>query len=574
VSADVVDKVLREFLIGEEPQVLALTGTWGVGKAYRWNRALEDNLSEVNPDKYCYVSLFGIRTVAELRTAIVFRTKLTNRISADQDQSEDQEELSKNKMISSCFSLWDRGSEILSRMRESPTAKSISIGLDAVAPYMLKKSIICIDDFERQSGLDIKEILGFINELKEEKKCKIALIFNSDELSEKEKYQEYKEKVVDKEIIYAPSVQDSFHLVFSRDNKNHNKIIECAQSLKIKNIRTLRKIKYFIDLLLTVSPDLHPALVDNIIWATVFLCWCAYSSEKDKPLLDEVEKWNSMLFNAYDPKSTRSLEHEKQPESVRWLKHYGFAQVDQLDIQIAKIIMQGFIADTGFEELVKELDRQEKHKEQASKLQDMWRRLRNTFSDDPEDFIQTLVSIFNTNLKSLNGSDLNAVVVILRRVEKVDLIPGLIEKFIDEHKATPSVFDLESHPFGDMIDDQMVRCSFSKVFNGLRKLPSLKESLAHLTNMNPMENEHLASMNAASVEDFKDLFLDPPPDVELSRLVKMALSFRHGEHHEIGDKAVEALKLIAQTHALNRHRVAFYGISLNDEEQDTTKDSV
>ena len=44
-----------------------------------------------------------------------------------------------------------------------------------------KDVIVCFDDFERLSkSLQLKEVLGFLSELKEKKKCKIVMIFNKE----------------------------------------------------------------------------------------------------------------------------------------------------------------------------------------------------------------------------------------------------------------------------------------------------------------------------------------------------------------------------------------------------------
>jgi hypothetical protein len=47
--------------------------------------------------------------------------------------------------------------------------------------------LICLDDFERmpKDGMQMEEVLGFVTTLKEEKNCKVVLIFNDEELGER-----------------------------------------------------------------------------------------------------------------------------------------------------------------------------------------------------------------------------------------------------------------------------------------------------------------------------------------------------------------------------------------------------
>jgi Cdc6-like AAA superfamily ATPase len=67
---------LARFLRSAEPEVLCITGKWGVGKTYSWNhylRQAQDN-NNVKLKKYAYVSLFGRNSLDDVRTAIVENT--------------------------------------------------------------------------------------------------------------------------------------------------------------------------------------------------------------------------------------------------------------------------------------------------------------------------------------------------------------------------------------------------------------------------------------------------------------------------------------------------------------------
>ena len=74
MSAAVVKTVARRFLNSETPEVLAIKGAWGVGKTFAWNQLLLQNKNNCKLPSYCYVSLFGISSIAELRTAIFAKT--------------------------------------------------------------------------------------------------------------------------------------------------------------------------------------------------------------------------------------------------------------------------------------------------------------------------------------------------------------------------------------------------------------------------------------------------------------------------------------------------------------------
>lgn len=65
-----VKTVATRFLKHDKPEVLALKGAWGVGKTYAWNQLVLETKGEIKMDSYCYISLFGISSISELRTAI------------------------------------------------------------------------------------------------------------------------------------------------------------------------------------------------------------------------------------------------------------------------------------------------------------------------------------------------------------------------------------------------------------------------------------------------------------------------------------------------------------------------
>ena len=67
---------LSRFLGSAEPEVLCITGKWGVGKTYAWNYYLKQAQESHNEKlaKYSYIALFGRNSLDDVRTAIVENT--------------------------------------------------------------------------------------------------------------------------------------------------------------------------------------------------------------------------------------------------------------------------------------------------------------------------------------------------------------------------------------------------------------------------------------------------------------------------------------------------------------------
>lgn len=206
MTVAIVKEVIRRFLIHDKPQVLALKGSWGSGKTYAWKQLVDAYRKEVWPKKYCYVSLFGASSIAALRMSIL---TLTETKPASEKLSRGRELASAAKRIAS---------QARNVLKDMPYAKYFIVGIDVITPHLITNTLICLDDFERLSSNAIPsdQLLGFISELKEERGCKIALIFNEEQLDGKNEYKKYREKIVDIELQFAPTAEESVDLALPK----------------------------------------------------------------------------------------------------------------------------------------------------------------------------------------------------------------------------------------------------------------------------------------------------------------------------------------------------------------------
>ena len=65
--------------------------------------------------------------------------------------------------------------------------------MDSLAFLSLNESLVCIDDLERRgSDLSMRDVLGLVSRLVEQKQCKVVLLLNDKEkgLDDYEKYRE------------------------------------------------------------------------------------------------------------------------------------------------------------------------------------------------------------------------------------------------------------------------------------------------------------------------------------------------------------------------------------------------
>nr|WP_243705641.1 P-loop NTPase fold protein [Campylobacter lari] len=208
-----------------------MNGSWGIGKTYLWKQ-VEKKLSK--DKKVVYIDLFGKESYKQILEEIV--------VSLHGDY---------NKITKTTF----KGLEGL--------VKSISGGLididsDAIFSFLKKEDfyniIVCFDNIERRSdNLSLKEILGLVNLLKEEKECNVVVIFHEEELKEQDDnltennkeeqakqynsknwYQIYKEKVIDCEITIKDNDEVAKAIIKDRINK-YTKITDEIRNI-IENI--------------------------------------------------------------------------------------------------------------------------------------------------------------------------------------------------------------------------------------------------------------------------------------------------------------------------------------------------
>jgi hypothetical protein len=76
---------------------------------------------------------------------------------------------------------------------------------------LVQNQIVCIDDLDRRSKtLDLRDILGLISFLREQRGCKVALILNAEQLGTgKDEFDALLEKVIETKVVLAPTAAES-----------------------------------------------------------------------------------------------------------------------------------------------------------------------------------------------------------------------------------------------------------------------------------------------------------------------------------------------------------------------------
>lgn len=339
---------------------VAITGSWGIGKTYFWN-----NFRENNPlkKKYVYVSLFGLESLSDLKTHIYSNIE--------------------NNHSNIEIPRWIRGlPSILKDTRISQFGLNASAKVfDSLMFNQVKDAIICFDDFERMSNnLDIKDVMGLANQLKLEKNCQIILILDETKTEDKnkEKYSEYKEKLID-ETIKITSVEPLIRAnAKDIDERLVDLMVKFADELDIHNFRFFQKIIKLYHQFLAQLPNEVATSTKEIILVRILHGYLIEDfGEKLDLSWQDINLNNEFGMLNFDP-SEWSESKKKTYESLESLSGY-FVRIDKWATEYKKWFEQKDRVDTQeLSSLANSELLSEKNniiKEELSHLMNQWRNI-------------------------------------------------------------------------------------------------------------------------------------------------------------------------------------------------------
>jgi hypothetical protein len=177
VSIALIESEIQRFLLAEEPEVLCISGHWGVGKTFAWNRFLSDAKikATIGLKHYSYVSLFGVTSLDEFKYSIFENSLQSSEIGVEPSLDTLESNTAATAKRFGRKSLWF--------LQTVPLINNYIGGLGPVWFLSVKNTIICVDDIERRGdSLSIRDVLGLVSNLKEHKGCKVCLILNDEAL--------------------------------------------------------------------------------------------------------------------------------------------------------------------------------------------------------------------------------------------------------------------------------------------------------------------------------------------------------------------------------------------------------
>lgn len=466
------DSLLR-FIIDPTLRVAVIKGKWGSGKTYFWKKFIEECKSSLQFRAYSYVSLFGLQDIASIRRQIFSNFDVL-------DEGKATKHLECLKPVARILSALD-----------IPYINSSAAVNDLIEHKLVENFLICFDDFERmEETITASSVLGLISGLKEEKSCKIILIYNDEKLDSAPNMaiNEYREKVVDIELTYNPSIENNLSIIWPLGCPDY--VQKVFEDLNLNNIRIMQRVlwtqTYFADHFKEHYPHLSRALDYKAAVLTVL-----YHGYSNSFSLEEV-----LSTHYYTLLMTGDEDKKKRFEVLKILEYFP----EDFDQVIGDYLTNGFVDYAPYAEMLTQKNEQYRLNNVAELHRAIWSKYHNGFVTQQDVFIKEQIDFMNSRFDDLGIRDIAETISFIKQLDpeqKLDeLLDRAIDRFVDK---LDNVDYLDSHSL-QMKPDIVAKIQ-ERLSRKTRDYPIAKlfNALAGSNGWNPRDIQH---MNRFTAEDY------------------------------------------------------------------------
>jgi hypothetical protein len=556
MSVKNIESQITKFLQSTSAEVLCIRGNWGTGKTYNWQSILQKLSSQdkVRMKKYSYVSLFGVNSLDEFKQEIIHQKISVKNIGEPFNYEDIQ------SYINNVYPGFMKASRWAAKFFE----KNYTNTGVAIAYMFVRNQLICVDDLERK-GKDLRssDVLGLISQLSEERNCKVVILLNDEQLKDDDKddFERYLEKVVDINLRFNPTAAESAEIALkalSGTDRVKMLVSELTTSLGIDNVRVIRKIYSFVQLIEPLLSGYKSDVFDSVVKTIVLMGWCH--------LQPEIAPSKEFLIH-YKGHYGAASDGEAFAQEKNWsnlLSDYGYAYTDEFDLDLMRGIEDGYFSNEIIESHAVELDCRVRRTDAAFELSNAWRNFHNSFELDLDTHLENLKRCLTINAEHFTLSDVIPVVNLFREFNREKDGDAVLNAFLEarsEDEDAYSFGDLEM--FGHRIDDDI-----KEKISALSKIQKQEvpvEKLFLILAEQGYRKEVLVSLAALPVSEYvRILKYHKGEDFEVMRraLTQYNNLVNPSENHiEIMRKTSEALQQIAKDSPVNEFRVKRWGIT-------------
>lgn len=561
MSSELVKNEIRRFLKSEANLALCLRGKWGVGKTYTWDALLSEAFENntVSPQKYAYVSLFGLEKLGDVRKS-VFEHTVGPRAFREKKALEANFN-SVSERVTQLSSRWRAGAAIL---RGLPVVADYS-GLMELGFLDVRDQIVCFDDLERRSNsLGMKDVLGLISFLKEKKNCKVALLLNSDALKEEdaENFHVQLEKIIDVNLEYNPPPKEAIEAVVTDRSTLMNELVaKNATELGIKNLRTVFKILRICERLDELLEG-YDERVKRQAFHSACLFAFAHYQPNDAPPIEQILEFNpySHILGDNEVKTPTQIQHDEL------LRRYEFSKADSFDLVVYESIRTGVYANEIIEQEANQLSAQLDLRDKDTAFTKAWDIYHDSFDNNGEEFAKALKQSLVDNAPAVSPMNLSASIETLKKLGHGDDADEIIAAYINRREDGKDFWTGSRMSPLFNVNDPNVKAAFASKAAEFEENKTLEEVAISIVKKSSWNDSDLDFLDQHQADDFYRVI--KAARSEQLRHVIYGLTYFQKVHSEdarlpsITKKAVEALQKLGKESEINRLRVEKFGIEV------------
>jgi hypothetical protein len=554
-STELVKTEIRRFLHSAEPEVLCVTGDWGVGKTFTWQTILDDARvrKSIALTRYSYASLFGINNLEGLKLALFENLKFLDsppKTALEHGVHGAKSLAALAKKLSGAVSALPYIGDFLSKA--GPLYFSL-----------IRDQVICIDDLERRGiGLNVKDVFGLISFLREQRSCKVVLLLNADALEgEKLEFDKYFEKVVDAQLIFSPTAAEAAEIALTSKDKLTELLRIDSENLGISNIRVIKKVERLGRQIEPLLRRFAPEVMKSAVHSITLFGWSKFQPSLAPPL-EYIGASSMGRFIA------REQGKKATPEELKWdaiLENYQFTHLDDLDRELLKFVDGGILDSSAVETRAEELDRQLALQKEAGSYEQAWRPFHDSFEDDVDEVKRAILQGLKANVRVASLSGLSESVKLLKEIGGKKDARELLE-FFDTHRNDDEFWDTSRDRFREgpydsdveaRIASHRAKAAAAEVFVPEAQLIRAAETY---------DSETIKRLAEVSIDEYYRM-VKSKSGAAMRKVIQAGLNYRRignasPEMREVVRRMEEALKRIGSESKLNAIRIQRYGISV------------
>ena len=538
-----IAQVLRDFAASGSGGAIVLQGRWGVGKTYFWRHRIVAELLRSQPGtRYSYVSLFGINSLAELKTALAMAT-------AEFDEGSTAEDLP----AATERAKWlfrrnvDKAPDALSLI---PTFGSqLARIAEKVGFFLVKQRLICIDDLERRGkDLDLRDVLGLVSFLAEERQCRVVVILNAGHLDDSDArvWEAYREKVFRGELTYSPSLQQSIELGLSPYLAQpwSGDLRVNLELLGIGNIRLIRRTAEFMHLAMrTLPPPVPEPMRRHMADMLAILVFSVHGRGDGGPPIKRVLREFSAAERLSQGKDDARSDQEKAWDDQ--IHHYGAHPHRPLDLALLRMVQEGYPDVEALRLAAEDFELNERLYAQKDAWHRAWRAFQDTFQDNGEEIVEAFERTWPPVARVERAHNLQSMAELLRAIGRADLATRFVREWVDYRRSEcPEQLDSRQIQMFATVRDPELLAACQQAADATQKPLSLDDAWSRLAGDRYDEPAVLA-IGQSSAEALVDL-LERQRSEDLVKQVRHVLQLR-GNGRETWDAASQALEQACAT---------------------------